>query len=146
MQNGIPKWWDWQIFGLVMVAVVGLVLMYSDIALADVGNLPGRDESAKLEAAGTLLRLIDTGLFKWGARLFAGLCIMSAAWALKEQRFGMAVICVIGAVVFGTAPTWVKNVFSISGESSIFGQVDTLEKSYVAMLEAQDQEGVHGSV
>jgi hypothetical protein len=65
---------------------------------------------------------------------------------LKEQRFGMAVICVIGAVVFGTAPTWVKNVFSISGESSIFGQVDTLEKSYVAMLEAQDQEGVHGSV
>jgi hypothetical protein len=146
MQNWIPKWWDWQIFGLVMVAVVGLVLMYSDIALADVGNLPGRDESAKLEAAGTLLRLIDTGLFKWGARLFAGLCIMSAAWALKEQRFGMAVICVIGAVVFGTAPTWVKNVFSISGESSIFGQVDTLEKSYVAMLEAQDQEGVHGSV
>ena len=146
MQNWIPKWWDWQIFGLVMVAVVGLVLMYSDIALADVGNLLGRDESAKLEAAGTLLRLIDTGLFKWGARLFAGLCIMSAAWALKEQRFGMAVICVIGAVVFGTAPTWVKNVFSISGESSIFGQVDTLEKSYVAMLEAQDQEGVHGSV
>ena len=146
MQNWIPKWWDWQIFGLVMVAVVGLVLMYSDIALADVGNLPGRDESAKLEAAGTLLRLIDTGLFKWGARLFAGLCIMSAAWALKEQRFGMAVICVIGAVVFGTAPTWVKNVFSISGESSIFGQVGTSEKSYVAMLKAGDQEGENGSV
>ena len=146
MQKWIPKWWDWQIFGLVMVAVVGLVLMYSNIALADVGNLPGRDESAKLEAAGTLLRLIDTGLFKWGARLFAGLCIMSAAWALKEQRFGMAVICVIGAVIFGTAPTWVKNVFSISGESSIFGQVDTSEKSCVAMLEARDQEGEHGSV
>ncbi len=146
MQNWIPKWWDWQIFGLVMVAVVGLVLMYSDIALADVGNLPGRDESAKLEAAGTLLRLIDTGLFKWGARLFAGLCIMSAAWALKEQRFGMAVICVIGAVVFGTAPTWVKNVFSISGESSIFGQVDTSEKPYVAMPEGSNQEGEHGSV
>ncbi len=83
MEKWIPKWWYWQLFGLVLVAVVGFVLMYANIALADIGNLPGRDESAKLEAAGTLLRLIDTGLFKWGARLFAGLCIMSAAWALK---------------------------------------------------------------
>jgi hypothetical protein len=146
MQNWIPKWWDWQLFGLVAVAIVGLVLMYSGIALADIGNLPGRDESAKLEAAGTLLRLIDTGLFKWGARLFAGLCIMSAAWALKEQRFGMAVICVIGAVVFGTAPTWVKNVFSISGDSSIFSQVETPEKPYIAMREENNAEGAHGSV
>ncbi len=146
MQKWIPKWWDWQLFALIAVAVVGLVLMYADIALADIGNLPGRDESAKLEAAGTLLRLIDTGRFKWGARLFAGLCIMSAAWALKEQRFGMAVICVIGAVIFGTAPTWVKNVFSISNDSSIFGQVETLEKPYVAMLEENNSEGTHGSV
>lgn len=146
MEKWIPKWWDWQLFGLVAVAVVGLVLMYADIALADIGNLPGRDESAKLEAAGTLLRLIDTGLFKWGARLFAGLCIMSAAWALKEQRFGMAVICVIGAVVFGTAPTWVKNVFSISGDSSIFGQMETMERPYVVLVEDKDREGEHGSV
>lgn len=146
MEKWIPKWWDWQAFGLLAVVVVGLMLMFADIALADIGNLPGRDESAKLEAAGTLLRLIDTGLFKWGARLFAGLCIMSAAWALKEQRFGMAVICVIGAVIFGTAPTWVKNVFSISGESSIFGQLDTTAKPAIAMLQDNDQGGRHGSV
>ncbi len=146
MEKWIPKWWDWQVFGLLAVAVVGLMLMFADIALANIGNLPGRDESAKLEAAGTLLRLIDTGLFKWGARLFAGLCIMSAAWALKEQRFGMAVICVIGAVIFGTAPTWVKNVFSISGESSIFGQLDTTAKPHIAMLEDNDQGSGHGSV
>ncbi|MCX6125180.1 MAG: hypothetical protein NTV34_10615 [Proteobacteria bacterium] len=146
MEKLIQKWWDWQLFGLVLVAVVAFVLMYANIALADIGNLPGRDESAKLEAAGTLLRLIDTGLFKWGARLFAGLCIMSAAWALKEQRFGMAVICVLGAVIFGTAPTWVKNVFSISGESSIFGQVEFEETPQVVMLEENNTEGTYGSV
>jgi len=84
-------------------------------------RLPGTDQSDKLEAAGTVLRLLDTALFKWGARLFAGLCIMSSAWALKEQRFGIAVICIIGALIFGTAPKWVKNIFDIGGSDSVFG-------------------------
>jgi hypothetical protein len=84
-------------------------------------RLPGSDASDKLEAAGTLLRLIDTGLFKWGARIFAGLCIMSSAWALKEQRFGIAIICIVGAIIFGTAPTWVNNIFDIGGSDSVFG-------------------------
>ena len=84
-------------------------------------SLPGSDASDKLEAAGTLLRLLDTALFKWGARIFAGICIMSAAWSLKEQRFGIAIICIVGALIFGTAPTWVKNIFSIGAGDSIFG-------------------------
>jgi hypothetical protein len=83
-------------------------------------SLPGSDASDKLEAAGTLLRLLDTALFKWGARIFAGICIMSAAWSLKEQRFGIAIICIVGALIFGTAPTWVKNIFSIGAGDSIF--------------------------
>ena len=144
MEKLLPNKWDWQLVCLVLVGI-GVFMAFSNIALADVGNLPGKDESAKLEAAGTLLRLIDTGLFKWGARLFAGLCIMSAAWALKEQRFGMAVICVLGAVIFGTAPTWVKNVFSISGDSSIFGQVETGSHVYVAQHEGKEEVD-HGSV
>ena len=100
--------------------VLALLLFILPHAFAGMANLPGQDESAKLEAAGTLLRLIDTGLFKWGARLFAGLCILSGAWALKEQRFAMAVIALLGAIVIGTAPTWVKNIFSISQDNSIF--------------------------
>ena len=144
MEKLLPSKWDWQLVCLVLVGI-GVFMAFSNIALADVGNLPGKDESSKLEAAGTLLRLIDTALFKWGARLFAGLCIMSGAWALKEQRFGMAVICVLGAVIFGTAPTWVKNVFSISGESSIFGQVDSGSRAYVAE-HVSGREGDHGSV
>jgi hypothetical protein len=90
-------------------------------------KLPGEDASDKLEAAGTLLKVLDTGLFKWGARVFAGICIMSSAWALKEQRFGIAIICVIGAIIFGTAPKWVRNIFDIGDNQSLFSKVELVE-------------------
>jgi len=86
-------------------------------------RIPGADASDKLEAAGTLLRIVDSVLFSWGARIFAGLCVMSAGWNLKEQRFGIAVLCVVAAIVLGTAPTWVKNIFDIGGGGGVFSQV-----------------------
>lgn len=107
---------------LLLGAVIVLFLLGPDVFAQT--RLPGSDASDKLEAAGTLLRLVDTGLFSWGARIFAGICIMSSAWALKEQRFGIAIICIVGAIIFGTAPTWVKNIFSIGGGSSVFGYVE----------------------
>lgn len=110
----------WLLF--LLGAIIVLILFGPDVFSQT--RLPGTDASDKLEAAGTLLRLIDTGLFSWGSRIFAGICIMSSAWALKEQRFGIAIICVVGAVIFGTAPTWVKNIFSIGGSSSVFGYVE----------------------
>ena len=94
-------------------------------------KLPERLEAAlrrlaaaldKLEAAGTLLRIIDSVLFSWGARIFAGLCVMSAGWNLKEQRMGIAILCIVAAIVLGTAPTWVKNIFDIGGGGGIFSQ------------------------
>ena len=91
--------------------------------MAGVTHLPGDDASDKLEAAGTLLKMLDTGIFKWGAKLFAGLLVMSGGWALKEQRFGIAAICVAGAVVIGTTPKWVKNIFEVGDNQSIFSQV-----------------------
>lgn len=113
-----PNFWIWMavIFGF--TAAIFWILGTECFAQV---SLPGSDASDKLEAAGTLLRLLDTALFKWGARLFAGICIMSAAWSLKEQRFGIAIICIVGALIFGTAPTWVKNIFSIGAGDSIFG-------------------------
>jgi hypothetical protein len=113
-----PNFWIW------MAAVVGFftgVFWYLGPECFAQTSLPGSDASDKLEAAGTLLRLLDTALFKWGARIFAGICIMSAAWSLKEQRFGIAIICIVGALIFGTAPTWVQNIFSIGASDSIFG-------------------------
>ncbi|MCX6104216.1 MAG: hypothetical protein NTY08_00065 [Proteobacteria bacterium] len=88
------------------------------VALPSGGDV---DAASKLEVAGTLLRLIDTALFKWGARVFAGICILSAGWSLKEQRFGIAIVCIVGALIFGTTTTWVRNIFSIGGGDSIFG-------------------------
>ena len=85
-------------------------------------RIPGTDASDKLEAAGTLLHIVDSVLFSWGARIFAGLCVMSAGWHLKEQRFGFAILCVVAAIVLGTAPTWVKNIFDIGGGGGIFQQ------------------------
>ncbi|MGE4233056.1 MAG: hypothetical protein AB7F43_06985 [Bacteriovoracia bacterium] len=121
---------NWQpllfILGAILVGLVVLVGLSPEVMAA--GSLPGSDESAKLTAAGTLLRIVDTGLFKWGARIFAGLCIMSAAWALKEQRFGVAVICIVGAIIFGTAPKWVKNIFDIGGGDSVFAYQINLEQ------------------
>lgn len=115
---------------LIFVAVVILLLtVFGESSFADMTKLPGGDESSKLEAAGTLLRLIDTGLFKWGARIFAGICIMSSGWALKEQRFGIAIICVIGAIIFGTAPTWVRNIFEIGGGNGVFSMRDDRSSS-----------------
>lgn len=85
-------------------------------------KIPGADASDKLEAAGTLLRIVDSVLFSWGARIFAGLCVMSAGWNLKEQRFGIAILCIVAAIVLGTAPTWVKNIFDIGGGGGVFSQ------------------------
>jgi len=121
----------WLFLLVLMAAVTAAILM--TIWGAEVfaqTRLPGADATDKLEAAGTLLRLIDTGLFKWGARVFAGLCIMSAAWSLKEQRFGMAIISIIGAIIFGTAPTWVRNIFAIGGSDSVFSFIDTTLRGF----------------
>ncbi len=118
---------------LLGLAALGFGMIYSMAGCEHVwaanARLPGEDASDQLEAAGTLLRIIDTGLFKWGARLFAGICIMSSAWALKEQRFGFAVICVVGALLFGTAPKWVKNIFDIGDNQGLFSQADSSETS-----------------
>lgn len=98
-------------------------------AFASSVRLPGDDVSAQMEGAGTLLKFVDTAIFGWVARLLCGLCVGGAAWSLKEARFGSAVVAIISALLFGTAPTWVKNIFSISGASSVFAQVERLDRS-----------------
>ena len=115
------------IFATLSLTVLYL-LVHAEPSFAAVTRLPGEDASDKLEAAGTLLKILDTGLFRWGARIFAGICIMSSAWALKEQRFGIAIICVVGALIFGTAPKWVKNIFDIGDNQSIFSDARRIEE------------------
>ncbi|GHT97405.1 hypothetical protein FACS1894126_1400 [Alphaproteobacteria bacterium] len=110
-----PKY-TWFLFLLFTMLV--LFLVHAE-ARAGV-RIPGTDASDKLEAAGTLLRVVDSMLFVWGARIFAGICIMSAGWHLKEQRFGPFVLCAAAAILLGTAPIWVRNIFDIGGGGGIF--------------------------
>ena len=116
--------WVYFLIQFVVIALVMAAVFKLSPAWADSVRLPGEDISAQMESAGTLLRFVDTGIFQWTARILAGLCIFGAGWSLKEMRFGPAVIGVIAAILFGTAPTWVKNIFSISGSNSVFSQLD----------------------
>ena len=110
---------EWFLYLLVSVLLIWFAFSQAEAAT----RIPGSDVSDKLEAAGTLLRIVDSVLFSWGARIFAGLCIMSAGWNLKEQRFGIAVLCIVAAIVLGTAPMWVKNIFDIGGGGGVFSQI-----------------------
>lgn len=104
---------------LFFFVILGVLLLFSTQGFAQV-RIPGSDESAKLKAAGTLLMLVDTALFVWLARIFAGLCVLSAGWLIKEQKFGPAVVCVLGALIIGTSPLWVQNIFEIGGGGGVF--------------------------
>ena len=119
--------------GICMLVLLSLYLFFQGHpALADSTTLPGVDASSQMESAGTLLRFIDTGIFKWGARLLAGLCIFGAAWSLKEGRYGPAVISVISAILFGTAPTWVRDIFTVGGSDSVFSSVQQPDRNNAA--------------
>ena len=105
------KNWFW--FTLILVALTSL--WGCDAFAARSIRLPGDDQMDKLEAAGTLLRIVDSAIFSWGARIFAGVLILNAGVSLKNQAFGLAFISVVGAIIVGTAPLWVKNIFDIGG-------------------------------
>ena len=93
------------------------VAVFTTCALAEkIPTLGGTSDGiSKLTAAGTLLRIVDSFLFSFGARLMAGLSVLAAGWNLKEQRFAMAIICIIAAIMMGTVPMWIKNIFEMDG-------------------------------
>ncbi|MFK7824829.1 MAG: hypothetical protein AB8G05_11770 [Oligoflexales bacterium] len=112
---------------ITLLYLMTLFLVYSidfSMALGD-GTIPGSDSMDKLTAAGTLLHIVDSFLFKFGARILAGISILGAGWNLKEQRFAMAIVCILGAIIMGTVPMWVKNIFDMSdgGGGSIFNNI-----------------------
>lgn len=112
-------WMPW-IFFITLILLLAFVILFSLPAHADGVSLPGEDISSKMESAGTLLRFIDTALFKWTARILSGVCMFGTAWCFKEQRIGTGVVVLIAALLFGTATMWVKNIFSAAGGDSVF--------------------------
>lgn len=104
-KRGCPTWL------LLIFFVVGAV--FSTIAFAT--NLPATKGIESLTAATTLINMVDSLLFKFGARILAGMSILAAGWNLKEQRFAMAIICIFAAIILGTVPMWVKNILAMEG-------------------------------
>src|SRR3989338_763309 len=100
-----------------LVTLASWLLLCTTIALAETIPTLGGDANgiSKLTAAGTLLRIVYSFLFSFGARLMAGLAVLGAGWNLKEQRFAMAIICIIAAIMMGTVPMWIKNIFEMDG-------------------------------
>ena len=118
LEPSIEYWMPW-IFFITLILLLTFVILFSIPAHAGV-SLPGEDISTKMESAGTLLRFIDTALFKWTARILSGVCMFGTAWCFKEQRIGTGVVVLIAALLFGTATMWVKNIFNAAGGDSVF--------------------------
>lgn len=108
---------------VVITAIIFCIsmLLIASIAHCAGDSLPGTDQFDKLTAAGDLFKTLDSFVFRIGARLLAGLCVLGAGWNLKEQRFASAVICIIAAIVIATVPMWIKNIFDIGGGSIFIG-------------------------
>ena len=117
--GSFEKWMPWLYF-ITLILLLLFVIVFSLPAHAESVSLPGEDISSKMESAGTLLRFIDTALFKWTARILSGVCMFGTAWCFKEQRIGTGVVVLIAALLFGTATMWVKNIFSAAGGDSVF--------------------------
>ena len=117
--GSLEIWMPW-IFFITLILLLTFVILFSLPAHADGVSLPGEDISSKMESAGTLLRFIDTALFKWTARILSGVCMFGTAWCFKEQRIGTGVVVLIAALLFGTSTMWVKNIFSAAGGDSVF--------------------------
>lgn len=97
-----------------------LLMLFFPYAMAFAGGftVPGdANATDKLTAAGTLLHIVDSFLFVFGARIMAGLAVLGAGWNLKEQRFAMAIICILAAIIIGTVPLWIANIFAMGGGS-----------------------------
>ena len=109
-------------------ALITLVVLFGmDEAFAQ--NIPGEDESQKLEGLGTLLKITDTVVFSWGTKLLSGVCVVAAGWSFKEQRIPIAVLCIIASIVLALAGRLVKNAFDVGGGGTIFTttQIDKIK-------------------
>jgi len=126
-----PNWNKWMNLAFFFLGIIVFVLCaYQDLALAGV-QLPGSDVSGQLEAMGDLIRILDTALFKWASRLIAGLLLLTAGMALKNQQFGSCMLCVVGAFIVSTIPKWVRNLFLIGGGDSVFSYLENIQNYFV---------------
>ena len=112
-----------------------LSLLFSVISLegfAQIVTLPsGTGDVDNLDAAFSLIAITDSLIFKYGARILAGVAILSGAIALKNSNFGQAGLMIAAAIVIATSPTWVENLFKIGG-GTLFSQNSSIHQTHNA--------------
>ena len=85
---------------LVLIAVFWCLIILCSPALANIPRLPGTNQMDKLTAVGSLLRLVDSFLFTFGCPTHGGpLYFLVRGGTSRNQRFGIAVFCVLAAIV-----------------------------------------------
>lgn len=96
-------------FGLLSVAALAI-------------SIPGTNEAESLETIGTIAKTFDTIIFTWGAKIGAAVIFLLGGWAIKENRLGMALLCLCAGFIMLFAPKLANEIQSLAGVSSVFGK------------------------
>lgn len=102
-------------------AAFWLVLsLFSITALARI-SIPGTNESDQLETLGTMVKTFDIIIFNWGAKIAAAVVFLLGGWAIKENRLGMALLCLCAGFLILFAPKLATEIQTMAGINSLFG-------------------------
>ena|SRR3990167_9131770 len=95
-------------------------LLFSAVALASI-TIPGHNEADQLETLGTMAKTLDVVIFTWGAKIAAAVVFLLGGWAIKENRLGMALMCLCAGFLMLFAPKLATEIQSLAGMNSLFG-------------------------
>ena len=84
-------------------------------------NIPGTNEADQLETLGTMAKTFDVVIFTWGAKIAAAIVFLLAGWAIKENRLGVALLCLCAGFLMLFAPKLATEIQSLAGITSLFG-------------------------
>jgi hypothetical protein len=89
-------------------------------ALAKI-TIPGTNEADQLETLGTMAKTFDVIIFTWGAKIAAAVVFLLAGWAIKENRLGVALLCLCAGFLILFAPKLATEIQTLAGMTSLFG-------------------------
>lgn len=96
------------------------VFLLSNAAFALI-SIPGTNEADSLETIGTMAKTMDVVIFTWGAKIGSAIIFLLAGWAVKENRLGMALLCIISGFLMLFAPKLATEIQAMAGMTSNFG-------------------------
>ncbi|MBI2601892.1 MAG: hypothetical protein HYW48_02450 [Deltaproteobacteria bacterium] len=102
------------------VCVLIALCLFACPVLAGV-SIPGTSEADQLDTLGTMAKTLDVVIFIWGAKIAAAVVFLLGGWAIKENRLGVALLCLCAGFLILFAPKLATEIQSLSGIKSVFG-------------------------